>query len=61
MQLIEKISFCFNYQEIVHLWKTFCLSMLDQSCAVLGGMITTKYKKILNALNKTLLNLSFRE
>ena len=30
---------------MVHLWKTFCLSILDQSCAVLGGMITTKNKK----------------
>ena len=34
-----------NYQEMVHLWQTFCLSILEQSCAVLGGMITAKNKK----------------
>ena len=46
MQLIRKIwSFCSNYQEMVHLWKTFCLSILEQSCAMLGGMITAKNKK----------------
>ena len=41
----KKLSFSSNYQEMVHLWKTFCLSILDQSCAVLGGMITAKNKK----------------
>ena len=46
MQLIRKIwSFGSNYQEMVHLWQTFCLSILEQSCAVLGGMITAKNKK----------------
>ena len=38
-------SFGSNYQEMVHLWQTFCLSILEQSCAVLGGMITAKNKK----------------
>ena len=30
---------------MVQLWKTFFLSILDQSCAVLGGMITKKNLK----------------
>ena len=41
----KKKSFGPNYQEMVHLWKTFCLSIFDHLCAVLGGMITTKNKK----------------
>ena len=38
MQLIRKVwSFGSSYQEMVHLWKTFCLSILEQSCAVWGA------------------------
>ena len=35
MELIRKISsFGSNPHELVHLWKTFCLSILEQSCVV---------------------------
>ena len=42
---IDKKKLGSNYQDVVHLWKTFCLSILNQSFAVLGRMITTKNKK----------------
>ena len=38
MQLLRKVrSFGSSHQEMVHLWKTFCLSVLEQSCVVWGA------------------------
>ena len=41
MQLLQKVwSFGSNYEEMVHLWKVYCLSILEQSCVVWGGSLT---------------------
>ena len=41
MQLLAKIwSFASNKEEIVHLWKVYCLSILEQSCVVWGSSLT---------------------
>ena len=41
MQLLRKVSsFGSNQEEMVHLWKVFCLSVLDQSCVVWGSGLT---------------------
>ena len=62
MQLIRKVwSFGSSYQEMVHLWKTFCLSILEQSCAVWGGMITSENKKDLERTQKNFAKLVLQE
>ena len=41
MLLLRKVwSFGLNIAEMVHLWKTFCLNILEQSCLVWGNMLT---------------------
>ena len=62
MQLIRKVSsFGSNPQELVHLWKTFCLSVLEQSCVVWGGMITSENKKDLERTQKNFTKLALQE
>ena len=62
MELIRKISsFGSNPQELVHLWKTFCLSILEQSCAVWGGMITAENRKDLEQTQKSFTKLVLQE
>ena len=62
MQLLRKVwSFGSNHQEMVHLWKTFCLSVLEQSCVVWGGMITTENKKDLERTQKNFCKLVLQE
>ena len=62
MQLIRKVSsFGSNPQELVHLWKIFCLSVLEQSCVVWGGMITSENKKDLECPQKNFTKLALHE
>ena len=62
MQLIKKVwSFGSSYQEMVHLWKTFSLNILEQSCAVWGGMITSENKKDLERTQKNFEKLVLQE
>ena len=62
MQLIRKISsFGSSPQELVQLWKTFCLSILEQSCVVWGGMITNENRKDLERTQKNFTKLALQE
>ena len=62
MQLIRKISsFGSSPQELVQLWKTFCLSILEQSCVVWGGMITDENRKDLERTQKNFTKLALQE
>ena len=62
MQLIRKISsFGSNPKELVHLWKTFCLSLLEQSCVVWGGMITAENRKDLERTQKNFTKLALQD
>ena len=62
MQLIRKISsFGSNPKELVHLWKTFCLSLLEQSCVVWGGMITAENQKDLERTQKNFTKLALQD
>ena len=62
MQLLRKISsFGSNPQEMVQLWKTFCLSVLEQSCVVWGGMITDENRKDLERTQKNFTKLVLQE
>ena len=62
MQLLRKIwSFGSNQQEMVHLWKTFCLSVLEQSCVVWGGMITSENRKDLERTQKNFCKLVLQD
>ena len=45
MQLLQKVwSFGSRLEEMVHLWKVYCLSILEQSCVVWGGSLTAENK-----------------
>ena len=46
---------------MVHLWKTFSLNILEQSCAVWGGMITSENKKDLERTQKNFAKLVLQE
>ena len=54
MQLLQKVwSFGSDYEEMVHLWKVYCLSILEQSCVVWGGSLTTENVNDLERTQKT--------
>ena len=54
MQLLRKVaSFGSSQEEMVHLWKTFCLSVLDQSCVVWGSGLTKENEDDLERTQKT--------
>ena len=54
MQLLRKVwSLGSTKQEMVHLWKTFCLSVLDQSCVVWDSGLTAENKAHLERTQKT--------
>ena len=62
MQLIRKVSsFGSNPKEMVHIWKTFCLSVLEQSCVVWGSMITAESRKDLECTQKNFTKLVLQE
>ena len=53
MQLLRTVwSFCSNIPEMVHLWKVYCLSVLEQSCVVWGSSISQENKDDLEGTQK---------
>ena len=62
MQLLQKVwSFGSNMDEMVHLWKVYCLSILEQSCVVWGGSLTTENINDLERTQKTFCKLVLEE
>ena len=62
MQLLRKVwSFGSTKQEMVHLWKIFCVSVLDQSCVVWDSGLTTENKADLERTQKTFTKLVLEE
>ena len=62
MQLLRKVwSFGSTKQEMVHLWKTFCLSVLDQSCVVWDSGLTAENRADLERTQKTFTKLVLEE
>ena len=54
MQLLLKVwSFGSSFEEMVHLWKVYCLSILEQSCVVWGGSLTAENVNDLERTQKT--------
>ena len=57
MQLIRGVqSFGATTEEMVHIWKLFCRSILEQSCVVWGTSLTQETLIILKELKKHLQN-----
>ena len=54
-------SFGSNYKEMVHLWKVYCLSILEQSCVVWGGGLTKENINDLERVQKTFCKLVMEE
>ena len=62
MQLLQKVwSFGSNNEEMVHLWKVYCLSILEQSCVVWGGSLTAENVNDLERTQKTFCKLIMEE
>jgi hypothetical protein len=62
MQLLRKVwSFGSNNEEMVHLWKTFCLSILEQSCVVWNNGLTAENESDLERTQKTFCKLVLEE
>ena len=62
MQLLRKVwSFGSSIEEMVHLWRTYCLSILEQSCVVWGNLITEENKMDLERTQKSFLKLVLQE
>ena len=64
--LVKKVirtvwSFGSTKEEMVHLWKTFCLSILDQSCVVWGSSLTEENRSDLERTQKTFCKLGLEE
>ena len=54
MQLLQKVlGFGATHKEMVELWKTYCRSVLEQSCIVWGSSLTEENKKDLERTQKT--------
>ena len=62
MQLLRKVwSFGSSQSEIVDLWKTFCRSVLEQTCVLWDGGLTVQNKKDLDRTQKSLAKLILEE
>ena len=62
MQLIRKVrSFGSTPQEMVELWKTFCRSILEQTCVVWDSGLTNKNIEDLERTQKTFVKLIMEE
>ena len=62
MQLIRKVwSFGSSKEEMVQLWKTFCLSVLDQSCVVWDSGLTEENRTDLEQTQKTFVKFVLEE
>ena len=54
MQLLRKVwSFGSSLEEMVNLWKTYCLCILEQSCAVWSSGLTVENEEDLERTQKT--------
>ena len=62
MQLLRSVSsFGSSIPEMVHLWKLFCLSVLEQSCVVWGSSLTEENKQDLERTQKSFAKLVLKE
>ena len=62
MRLLRAVwSFGSNIPEMVHLWKVYCLSVLEQSCVVWGSLITQENKDDLERTQKSFAKLILKE
>ena len=62
MQLLRKVwSFGSTCQEMVHLWKVFCRSILEQSCVIWDSGLTQENRNDLERTQKTFLKLILEE
>ena len=50
-----------SIEEMVHLWKLFCLSILEQSCVVWGSSLTQEDEDNLERTQKTFAKLVLRD
>ena len=62
MQLIRKVwSFGSSINEMVHLWKVFCRSILEQTCVLWDSGLTQENRSSLERTQKTFLRLILEE
>ena len=62
MQLLRSVlGFGASPTEMVHLWKLFCLSVLEQSCVVWGGSLTKENEDDLERTQKSFCKLVLRD
>ena len=62
MQLLRAVqSFGSSREEMVHLWKISCLSVLEQSCVVRGSCLTCEEKADLERTQKSFAKLVLRD
>ena len=62
MQLLRKVwGFGSSIEDMVHLWKVYCLSILEQSAVVWGGMLTDENKQDLERTQKSFVKLVLEE
>ena len=62
MQLLRKVwSFGSNNEEMVKLWKIYCLSLLEQSCVVWDSGLTQENKTDLERTQKTFCKMVLEE
>ena len=62
MQLLRQVwSFGSTIEEMVDLWKIYCLSVLDQSCVVWGSGLTIENEQDLERTQKTFAKLVLQE
>ena len=62
MQLLRKVwGFGSSLEDMVHLWKVYCLSILEQSAVVWGAMLTEENKEDLERTQKSFAKLVLEE
>ena len=62
MQLLRKVwSFGASREEMIHLWKIYCLSVLEQSCMVWDSGLTLENETDLERTQKTFAKLVLQE
>ena len=62
MQLLRAVwGFGSTLSELVHLWKLFCLSVLEQSCVVWGSSLTQENKEDLELTKRSFAKLVLRD
>ena len=62
MQLLRKVwSFGFSHSEMVHLWKVYCRSVLEQSCVLWDSSLTEENRTDLERTQKIFCKLVLEE